>query len=434
MLSARRFLPRVVRRVTIPKHVEEVVTIAHDREVDPSDVGMKRADIDAVWRAILGLYKSRLHPAIGLCVRRRGQVVMDRSIGYAKGGGPDEAVDGPKVLATPDTPFNTYSASKAVTAMVIHLLDQRHALHLDDAVCEYIPEFAAHGKRWITIRHVLAHRAGIPTIPASTMDLDLLARPDEIVRILSDSKPQMRAGKRLAYHAISGGFLLGEIVQRVTGKSIRTVLAEEICEPLGFRWLNYGVAPEDVGLVADNHFTGLPMLPPMSGVFQRLLGVSFEQAAQFGNDPRYLTGVIPAANIITTANELSRFYQLLLAGGELDGVRIFEPRTIRHAVAEQSYLEVDLSLGVPVRYSLGFMLGGKWASFFGPDTQYAFGHLGFTNVMGWADPEREISVALMTSGKAFLYPELWRLFDVTRKIGNACSKTSAADWPPDMAD
>jgi len=389
---------------------------------------MDARDVASIWDSVLQLYKARVHPAIALCMRRRGEVIIDRAIGYAKGGGPDEPEAGPKVLATPDTPFNTFSASKAVTAMVIHLLDQRRELHIDDPICEYIPEFAAHGKRWITIRHVLAHRAGIPNVPAGAMRMDLLAEPKEILQILCESKPLWRAGRRLAYHAISGGFLLGEIVKRITGKNIREVLGEEICAPLGLRWLNYGVAAGDVDQVADNHFTGLPLLPPLQSMFQRVLGVPFERAAELGNDPRYLTGVIPSANVVATANDMCRFYQLLLAGGELDGVRIFEPRTIRRAIAEQSYLEVDLSIGMPIRYSMGFMLGGKWLSFYGPDTEHVFGHVGFINVMGWADPARDISVSLMTTGKPFLYPELRRLFDLTKQIGKSCPKGKRPDW------
>jgi CubicO group peptidase (beta-lactamase class C family) len=290
--------------------------------------------------------------------------------------------------------------------MVIHLLDQQHLLHLDDPVCEYIPEFAAHGKRWITIRHVLTHRAGIPNVPPEAMRLELLAEPTEILRILCDARPTWRAGRRLAYHAISGGFLLGEIVRRVTGDDIRTVLACEILEPLRFRWMNYGVDPQDVDRVALNYFTGMPVLPPASWIFRRFLGVDFERVADLGNDPRYLTAIIPSGNIVATANEVSRFYQLLLNGGELDGVRVFEPRTIRRAVSEQSYLEFDLSLAMPVRYGMGFMLGSRCMSFWGPDTFHAFGHIGFITVMGWADPERRITVGLMTSGKPLLYPEI----------------------------
>ncbi|MCC6764438.1 MAG: beta-lactamase family protein [Deltaproteobacteria bacterium] len=418
----------LVTRVPVSGSIESVTTIATDREVDPRSVGLDGAGIDAIWRAVESLYAAGVHPAMQLCIRRRGKVVIDRAIGYAKGGGPHDPADGQRTLATPDTPFNVFSASKAVTAMLIHLLDQQHLLHLDDPVCEYIPEFAMHGKRWITIRHVLTHRAGVPNIPPEAMRLDLLNEPAEILRMLCAARPVSRAGRRLAYHAISGGFLLGEIVRRVTGDDIRTVLACEILERLGFRWMNYGVAPEDVDRVASNHFTGLPVLPPVSWIFRRFLGVEFERVPELGNDPRYLTAIVPSGNVIATANELSRFYQLLLNGGELDGVRIFEPRTIRRAVSEQSYLEFDFSLAMPVRYGMGFMLGSRWMSFWGPDTFHAFGHIGFITVLGWADPERQITVALMTSGKPLLYPEIGRFAAISREISRVCPKEPGFDW------
>ncbi|HVY61651.1 MAG TPA: serine hydrolase, partial [Planctomycetota bacterium] len=111
-----------------------------------------------------------------------------------------------------------------------------------------------------------------------------------------------------------------------------------------------------------------------------------------------------------------------LRGGELDGKRIFDRRTIRRATVETSWLEVDLTLVAPVRYGMGFVLGGEHVSLYGPGTPRAFGHLGFTNVIIWADPERDISVALMTSGKPFAAPRLWRVYDVVRQISTRCPR------------
>jgi CubicO group peptidase (beta-lactamase class C family) len=234
-----------------------------------------------------------------------------------------------------------------------------------------------------------------------------------------------RPGRVLAYHAITGGFLLGEIVRRVTGKDIRTFLHQQILRPLKFRWMNYGVNPRDVSRVALSYFTGPPPVPPISTMLARALGVGMREATRLTNDPRYLTAIVPAGNVVTTANELSRFHQLLLNGGTLDGVRIFEPRTIQRATGEQSYLEFDLSLGLPLRYSMGFMLGGRWFSLYGPDTEHTFGHLGFTNIIGWADPERQIAGALTTSGKPLVYPALYYVYDTMRQIGIACPKVRA---------
>jgi len=102
----------------------------------------------------------------------------------------------------------------------------------------------------------------------------------------------------LAYHAITGGFVLAEIVKRVTGKPIRTVLKQEILEPLGFRWTNYGVAARDVAKVALAYFTGPPLMPPLSTLLERALGVPMDRAIALTNDPRFLTAVVPAGNVI----------------------------------------------------------------------------------------------------------------------------------------
>jgi CubicO group peptidase (beta-lactamase class C family) len=210
----------------------------------------------------------------------------------------------------------------------------------------------------------------------------------------------------------------------VTGRDLRTVLRQEILRPLGFRWGNYGVSPKDVGRVALSYPTGPPALPPLSTVLQRALGLPADEITVLSNDPRFLTGVVPSANVVTTANELSRFFELLRAGGELDGVRILEPRTIRRAVSERSFREIDFSLVAPLRHARGLMLGASALSLFGPDTDEAFGHLGFTNVLGWADPERALSVGLMTSGKPLLHPALGELWLLTRAIGQEAPKVA----------
>jgi CubicO group peptidase (beta-lactamase class C family) len=390
--------------------------------VNPREVGVARAGVEGVWAAVEHLYRSGMHPAIQVCVRRRGQVLIDRAIGHAIGNGPDDPPQAPKTLVTPATPFNIFSASKAITAMLIHLLDERDVIRLDDRVCEYIPEFAVRTKQWITIRHVLIHRAGLPNPPAGAMDLDRLADPEGIVRLIADMQLAGRPGRQLAYHAVTGGFILGELVRRVTGRTIRALLDTEIRRPLGFRWLGYGVRPDEVPAVVRNYFTGPPALPPLSTILRRALGIDFRRATAMANDPRFLTGIVPSANVVTTANELSRFYQLLLNGGALDGVRVFDPRTIRRAISEQSYLEFDFTLGLPFRYGMGFMLGGQWLSPYGPDTQYAFGHIGFTNIVAWADPERQVAAAILTSGKPLVYPALYWGFEIMRRIGQVCGK------------
>ncbi len=408
-------VPDPLRRVQISADLGAVTTIG--AEEDPLAAGMEPEAVRRIWGTVRSVYRSGVHPAVALCLRREGRVVIDRAIGHARGNGPHDGPHCERVPATPETPFGIFSASKAITATIVHLLDERELIHVGDPVCEYIPEFARHGKEVITIAHVLAHRAGIPNVPPALLDLESIGADELLLEAICDARLTSRPGKALAYHAISGGFILGEIVRRVTGRTIREVLAGEILDPLGFRWGNYGVRPEDVSRVALNYATGAPLLPPLSGLLERALGAPADQITAMSNDPRLLAAIVPAGNVVTTAGELSRFFELLRLGGELDGVRVLEPRTIRRALIEQSYREIDLTLGFPTRYALGFMLGARRLSLYGPDTELAFGHLGFTNVIGWADPERAVSGALLTSGKPIVYPELLQLWSLMRRIG-----------------
>jgi CubicO group peptidase (beta-lactamase class C family) len=418
-------LPDPLHRIRVPNNLKAVTTVGEEH--DPASLGLEQRTIEHIWRAARDFYRSGVHPAIQLCLRRDGKVVLDRAIGHARGNGPDDARDTRKLRVTPDTPYCVFSTSKAVTAMVVHVLQERGALDIADKVTDYIPEYASHGKGETTIAHVLAHRAGVPGLPRAMLDLDRMDDREFLTRSICEAKPFVKPGTLLAYHAVSGGFIIGEIVQRVTGKSIRDVLAEEILDPLGFRWGNYGVRPEDVSRVGLNYLTGPRLLPPLSTLVTRVLSRPIEEVVELSNDPRFLTAVIPSANVITTANELSRFFEIFRAGGELDGVRVMEVETIRRAITEQSRLEIDLSLGFPTRFSYGLMLGAKVLSPFGLDTDMAFGHLGLINIMGWADPERGISGGLITSGKAILYPELPRFYGLMQRIASDVPKVPASE-------
>jgi len=412
----------VMRRTSVPPRIEDVLAVS-DRECE-GDGTADRGMLESAWDAVEALYESGIHPAIQLCVRHRGAVVLDRSLGYAAGNGPDGCGREPIRLLTPDTPFCTMSASKPVTAMVVHLLAERGLLRLDDPVCRHLPEFARHEKDRITIRQVLLHRAGIPAPGEGVFGLDRLRDPVGLLEAVYDLRPSTTPGSVLAYHAVTGGFVLGALVERVTGRSIRSVLRTEIADPLGCRWLGYGVEPDEVDLVVRNYFTGLPVSSLLSGQFRRVMGFDFPEIAEISNDARFLTGIIPAGNVVTTANELSLFYQLLLEGGATGGVRIFAPDTVRLATSEAVAGEVDRTLFAPIRYSLGFMLGERTVGLFGPDTAHAFGHLGFTNIVSWADPERQVAAALMTSGKPLFYPALYHMLEIPRRIGLACRRSA----------
>jgi CubicO group peptidase (beta-lactamase class C family) len=414
------FVPDAMRRIRVPSDLQAVTTVG--AEADPAAAGLTEENVARMWEAAVNWYRAGVHPALQVCVRRNGHVVLDRAIGHARGNGPSDSPDVEKELATPDTPFLIYSGSKGVTAFVIHMLVDRGEVDLEDPVCRFIPEYERNGKEGITVGHVLAHRAGVPNLPREAMDLDRIHDREFLVKTLCDAKPFAKPGRLLAYHAVSGGFILGEIAHRVTGRDIRTLLGEEILEPLGFRWTNYGVAPEDVDRVALNYITGPRALPPLSTFLTRALGSPLNELVEATNDPRFLDGIVPAANTVTTANELSRFYEIMRRGGELDGVHVLRPETIRRAMTEQSHLEFDFSLGFPTRFGYGLMLGARRISLYGPDTQHAFGHLGFTNMLGWADPERGLAAAVNNNGKPTVYPEITRFLGLMSRITSEAPK------------
>jgi CubicO group peptidase (beta-lactamase class C family) len=416
------FVGDPLRRIAVPADLDSITTAGAE---DADAGGVEPVQVEAIWDATLDWFRSGVHPTVQVCVRRKGAVVLDRAIGHARGNGPGERGEAERIPATPDTPFCVYSSSKAITAFVVHKLCERGLIGLDDPVARHIPGYERHGKDDITIGHVLAHRAGVPNLPREVLSLDYIGDREYLCDMLCDAKPFAKPGRLLAYHAVSGGFILGEVVHRVAGKDIREALAEEFLEPLGFRWTNYGVAAADVHSVGLNYLTGPPTLPPLSNLLSRALGAGLQEVVEVSNEPAFLTAVVPAANVVTTANELSRFFEVMRRGGELDGVRVMAPETIRTALTEQSHLEIDLSLGFPTRFSYGLMLGARLVSLFGRDTQEAFGHLGFTNILAWADPERASSVAVITSGKPTLYPEIHRFYGLMQRITSEMPKAAA---------
>jgi CubicO group peptidase (beta-lactamase class C family) len=409
----------------VPADLGPITCLGDEEPTGTPEIGPLR--IERIWELTEQLYRSGAHPAIQLCIRHNGQRVLHRGIGHASGNGPGDPPDGPKVPLTLDTPINLFSSAKAVSAMVVHKLDEENVLRLDDRVCDYIPEFSQGEKHRITLRHVLAHRAGVPNLPLEALDLDILCDSAKVMEYLCEAKLTSRPGRALAYHAVTGGYILAEVVKRAAGKDMRELMAEKISRPLGLDWMGCGVAADQVGAVAQNALTGFPILPPMKQLLKRALGLSMKKAVEFSNDPKFLTSIIPAANVCTTADEVSRFYQCMLRSGEWQGTQVFEPRTVRHATAEQSYWEFDLTIGFPIRYSLGFMLGNSLIGPLGGDNPHAFGHMGLSNIFTWADPERGISVALLTTGKAIISPHIIPLMRLINEINDVFAREFAEE-------
>ena len=402
------------RRVRVFDPVE--VTSTGQPEADPKSVGLASHVAEAIWSAVVDFYKTGFHPALGLCIRRRGQVILDRTIGHARGNAPGDPSSAELVQATPSTLFNFFSGSKSVTAMLVHLLAQRGALHIDEPVATFVPELGRYGKERITIRDLLTHRAGIPAAPTEVANLDLLSDPDRVMEMIYELPLSYEPGRVPAYHAVTSGFIFAELIRRVAGSDIRTFLHDEISAPLGMTHFNYGLPDVKLDDAAHDACTGPRLIWPLRDIFQRSLGVSVEEMIELSNDPRFRKAVIPSANLFGTANDICRFFELLVAGGEIDGVRVFSEATIRNAVEQQTSGQIDRMIFLPISYSMGFMLGTEPVGLYGVRCGKAFGHVGLSNILAWADPERDLSVALMNSGKPFFAPETAYWPEIIRRI------------------
>lgn len=409
----------------IPQDLKAVTTIDSDREIDPHRVGLTHQNIDAIWRAALDLYRTGTQPGIQLCLRRRGEIVMQRAIGHARGNGPEDARNAPKTLLTPETPICYFSASKAVTALLMHILAEENLVNLNDPVSHYMPEFAQHGKGAITLHQILSHRGGIPGLPRNA-PLDTLWDRDEIWRLLCQAKPITVDGSTVAYHAITGGFVLQRVLEKVTGCGIETFLDEKLRQPMGMRRFTYGIESADLDQLAINYATGPRPTFPLSWVVKRALGANLETVAQVTNDPRFQEAVIPAGNLVGTAEEMSRFFQMMLNGGEWNGRRICHPDTIRRAIQPFGAMQLDRTLMVPMRFSAGFMLGNDPVGIWGQQTGAAFGHVGLINKWCWADPVRDISISLMTTGIPILAHHLPALARFVWTVGHQCPAASGS--------
>lgn len=391
-------------RIRVSSDLDEITDRAPE---DHSDIDSQA--VERIWDNARYWYQAGMQPAIQVCVRHRGKVVLNRAIGHAWGNGPADPVDVERIPVRTDTPFCVYSAAKAITVTVAHMLVERGSFALEDRVCDYLPGYTSHGKDRTTIRHVLTHSAGIPFATGPKPDLRRMDDSAYAREMLSQMKPVYRPGLVHIYHGLTWGPLMREIISAATGRSIRDILHDEILAPLRFRWTNYGVAAHDVALVAPSHVTGKPLPAPIAKAFKLAIGGTPQQIIPLSNTPEFLTGVVPSSNTVSTADELSRFAEILRRGGELDGVRVMAPETLQGATRQARRLRPDLAVGgAPMRWGTGYMLGSKRFGPFGRDAAGAFGHTGLTDIAVWADPDRALSVAVVSSGKPSGHPEAKR--------------------------
>lgn len=398
-------LPRALMgaKVRVPRQLDGVTHAA--QAVAPEMVGLTAKKLAAIEKALAAVYRSGAYPAVSLCLRRRGQIVLHRAYGHARGNGPTDTASVPKKPFTLETPVCLFSASKAITGILVHKLAEEGGIDLDQPVAHYLPAFAQNGKGQVTISDVLTHRGGFPNLEIAKAErkVELLNDWDFVIaRICASPGACLRP---MAYHAITGGYLLAEVIQRVTGMSLANYHDSRLRKPLAMKHFTYGLPkPQRIG-VAINYSAGMPVRFPVAPLIERALMVPFDEVVRASNSDAFMDAVIPSGNLYATAEELSRFFQMLLNGGLWNGKRVLQQATIARAVQPRGRTLPDATLMVPMRYSEGMMLGGP-LSLFGPATSGVYGHLGFMNILGWADPTRELSAALLVTGKAVLGPHL----------------------------
>ncbi|WP_421110481.1 serine hydrolase domain-containing protein [Streptomyces sp. NEAU-S77] len=330
------------------------------------------------------------------------------------GGTKDPAGDGDGAPWAQDTAQVVRSVTKGVASAVPLLLHQRGQLDLDGRVGTYWPEFKENGKERVLVRHLLAHRAGVPALdtpltPAEA--IDGISGP----RAVAAQRPDWEPGTAHGYHAQTYSWLLSELVKRVTGRTIGRWIAEEIAWPLALDlWL--GLPEEQLDRVgriepveapaASPAAQGLRLRPKRSVAEAYADPESLTRRA-FGaispvpdeNDPAYLAAGLPASGGVATADALARFYAALVgplpsARTARAGGRLFAPATLTLARTEES-AGPDRVLVVGTRFGLGYMLHGPACPLLGPGS---FGHPGRGGSLAFADPEARIGFAYVTNG------------------------------------
>ncbi len=314
-----------------------------------------------------------------VCVMVEGEPVVDLWGGIAN---PGTGAPWKK-----DTITVVMSMTKGATALCAHILADRDELDLDVPVAHYWPEFAANGKEDIPVRMLLNHQAGLPgfrhTIPTG--------KPydwEYMTAAIAAERPFWQPGRNYAYHSLTFGWLVGEVVRRVSGKSIGTFFREEVAQPLGLDFW--------IGLPESEEDRAAPLIPrlhdeeteaPDAALREAAVSSGVNEERGWWNTREAHAAELPASGGLTNARSAARMYAALSLGGTLNGVRLVGPATVARMARTQSVLLSDALGDIEAPFSLGFMKAPEDTGL--PES--IFGHSGAGGSMGMVDPRERLS-------------------------------------------
>lgn len=337
---------------------------------------------ERVRDAFAGNFSERGEVGASLCVIVDGEPVVDLWGGHA---------DAERARAWErDTIANVYSSTKGVAALAAAMLADRGDLDVERPVVDYWPEFGQAGKDAITVRQLLTHEAGLAGVDEKLPDLAVLDW-EYMIGAMERQAPLWTPGEGLGYHAVTYGWLMGEVIRRIAGKTCGEFVRDEIAGPLGVDFF--------IGLPESEDARTAEMIPPDGGnpieqpdpdsLAGKALGFVNPRVAGTVNSRGWRAAELPAANGHGNGRALARIYAAMARGGELDGVRLLSSDGVAAATAHAVSAD-DLVLGFPVKRALGFIIslpGGRYE--WGPNPN-AYGHSGAGGSIGLADPDAKI--------------------------------------------
>ena len=361
--------------------------------------GHVEAGFEAVRDAFAANFAERGDVGATFCLYAGGRVVVDLAGGTTEPGGGGRPY-------TQDSLQLVFSTTKGATALCAHLLAERGALDLDAPVAEYWPEFAAAGKGEIPVRWLLAHRAGLPAVDVR-LTLDEVCAVTPVVEALAAQKPLWEPGTAHGYHALTFGWLVGEVVRRGSGRTVGTFFSDEVAKPLGLDFwiglpedLEPRVAPliqfQPAAQIDPAELERLMASVSVDNLTLRALSLDGAVPMESAYNTRQVHATeMPAANGITNAASLARMYAATI--GPVDGVRLLSEATVADACRIQAD-GPDLVLGMETRFGSGFFLNGGFSPLLSDNS---FGHAGAGGSLGFADPAAGVAFGYVMNQMAF---------------------------------